>query len=362
MPRTGEAQLHQTDQNRLPCTGYAALAAGEKLAPWEFTRRTPRPRDVLVEISHCGVCHTDLHFARNDFGISVFPLVPGHEIIGRVKAVGTWARKFNVGDTVGIGCMVDSCRDCENCRRDLEQFCVNQATYTYSLPDRQGDGVTYGGYSNLITCHEDFALRVSANQPLAKVAPLLCAGITMYSPLRHWKVGAGQKIAILGLGGLGHMGVKFAAAMGADVTVLSTSLSKEEDARRLGARTFVNTNDQEQLNAVQGAFDLIVDTVPFEHDYNLYLSMLRVRGTMVLVGLPTAPAVVPSPSLVFFGRNLSGSLIGGLSETQEMLDFCAARNITADVETIRLQDINVAFDRMERNDVKYRFVIDMSRR
>ena len=345
---------------RFPSKAYAAMEAGKNLVPWEFTRRSPRPRDVLVEIAYCGVCHTDIHFVDNDLGMSQYPLVPGHEIVGKVTAVGSEVTKFKTGDSVGIGCLVDSCRSCENCQHDLEQYCLNQATYTYGLPDRQGDGLTYGGYSNQITCHEDFCLKVTGTLPLQRVAPLLCAGITTYSPLRHWKITTGHKVAILGLGGLGHMGVKFAAAFGAEVTVLSRSASKEADARKLGAHAFVNTADAEQVKKVQGAFDFILDTVSNEHDHASYLSMLKVRGTMICLGLPTAPAPIPVLNLVFTGRSLSGSLIGGIAETQEMLDFCAAKEIGADVEVIKMSEINKAYERMKRSDVKYRFVVDTS--
>ncbi|RYG47317.1 MAG: NAD(P)-dependent alcohol dehydrogenase [Chitinophagaceae bacterium] len=339
---------------------YASIAASENLVPWDFARRSPRPHDVLIDILYCGVCHTDIHFVRNDFGMSVYPLVPGHEIVGKVSEVGSSVTKFKPGDTVGIGCLVDTCRECENCKNDLEQYCLQGATYTYSTPERQGDGVTYGGYSNKIVCDEDYVLRVADNLPLEKVAPLLCAGITTYSPLRKWKVDAGQKVAILGLGGLGHMGVKFAAAFGAEVTVLSRSASKEEDAKTLGAHKFVVTNDDEQVSKVQGYFDLILDTVSADHDYNFYLSMLKTNGTMVCVGLPNSPAVVPAFNLIFHGRSLAGSLIGGIAETQEMLDFCAANDITSEVEMINIKDINKAYERMEKSDVKYRFVIDIA--
>jgi len=292
--------------------------------------------------------------------MSVYPLIPGHEIVGKVREVGSHVTKFKEGDTVGIGCLVDSCRECDNCKQDLEQYCLNGATYTYSIPERHGDGITYGGYSNQIVCDEDFVLKVDENLPLEKVAPLLCAGITTYSPLRNWNVGKGQKVAILGLGGLGHMGVKLAVALGAEVTVLSTSPSKEEDAKRLGAHNFVFTRDEEQANKVTGSFDFILDTVAADHDYNFYLNMLKTKGVMVCVGLPHAPAEVPGFNLIFHGRSIAGSLIGGIAQTQEMLDFCAANNITADVEVINIKDVNKAYDRIEKSDVKYRFVIDMA--
>ncbi|PWU01963.1 MAG: hydroxyacid dehydrogenase [Bacteroidetes bacterium] len=336
------------------------MGVGENLVPWDFTRRNPRPHDVQVDIKYSGMCHTDLHFIRNDLGFSSYPLVPGHEIVGIVTAVGTDVTKFKVGDTVGIGCLVDSCRECENCKDDLAQYCLNGATYTYGIPDRHGDGITYGGYSNKIVCDEDFVLKVNKDLPLDKVAPLLCAGITTYSPIKKWNIKAGDKVAILGLGGLGHMGVKFAVAFGAEVTVLSTSPSKEADAIKLGAHKFINTKNEEQVKSVQNYFNYILDTVSAEHDYNFYLSMLKTHGSMVCVGLPTVPASVPAANLIFQGRSLSGSLIGGLKETQEMLDFCAENNITSDIELINIKDVNTAFERMEKSDVKYRFVIDMA--
>ena len=360
MPEIIESPLEKSTSTRLPSKAYAAMAVSQNLVPWDFTRRSPRPHDVLVEIKYCGICHTDIHFIRNDFGMSAYPLVPGHEIVGKVTEVGDKVKKFKVGDTVGIGCLVDSCRECDNCKNDLEQYCLNQATYTYSIPERHGDGITYGGYSNQIVCDEDFVLKIGDKLPLEKVAPLLCAGITTYSPLRNWNVKAGQKVAILGLGGLGHMGVKFAAAFGAEVTVLSTSASKENDAKKLGAHKFVLTKRDEDVRSVQGYFDFILDTVAADHEYNFYLSMLKTKGVMVCVGLPNTPAQVPAANLVFHGRSLAGSLIGGLAETQEMLDYCADNNITADVEVIDIKDVNKAFDRIERSDIKYRFVIDMA--
>ncbi len=360
MPETKELQEKQVETNRLPSKGYAAMAASQQLVPFDFSRRSPRPHDVLVDILYCGVCHSDLHFVRNDWGISMYPMVPGHEIVGSVVQIGKDVKKFKVGDTVGIGCLVDSCKECENCKDDLEQYCQKGATFTYSAPERQGDGITFGGYSNQIVCDEDFILKVGENLPLEKVAPLLCAGITTYSPLRQWKIGAGDKVGVVGLGGLGHMAVKFAVSMGTEVTVLSTSVSKEADAKKLGAHKFALTKDEDQLKNLSGYFNFIIDTVSAEHDYNIYLAMLKTKGTMVCVGLPTAPAHVIPANLVFQGRNFAGSLIGGIAETQEMLDYCATHNITADVEVINIRDINTAFERMEKSDVKYRFVIDMS--
>lgn len=355
-----ESVIGQSTSTRLKSKAFAAMGVSENLIPWDFTTRSPRPHDVLVEILYCGICHTDIHFIRNDFGMSVYPLVPGHEIVGKVAQVGTEVKNYKVGDTVGIGCLVDSCRECHNCKNDLEQYCLNGATYTYSAPERFGDGITYGGYSNQIICDEAFVLRVQENLSLEKVAPLLCAGITTYSPMKGANIKKGHKVAIVGLGGLGHMGVKFAVAFGAEVTVLSTSPTKEADAKRLGAHKFVLTKSDEQVSNVQSYFDFILDTVSAEHDYNFYLSMLKTKGVMVCVGLPNIPAQVPAASLIFHGRSLAGSLIGGIAETQEMLDYCAANNITSDVEVINIKDVNKAFERMEKNDVKYRFVIDMA--
>lgn len=343
----------------IPVKGYAVMAASENLIPFDFERRLPKPNDVHIEILYCGVCHSDLHFIRNDWGMSIYPLVPGHEIVGKVLQVGDHVKKFKQGDTVGIGCLVDSCRECGNCKEGLEQYCSGGMVFTYSGYDKDGS-VTYGGYSNQIVADENFVLRVSDKLPLEKVAPLLCAGITTYSPLRHWKIDAGHKVGILGLGGLGHMGVKFAVAFGAEVTVLSTSPNKEQDAKKLGAHKFSVTTDEDQVKKLSNYFDFILDTVSAPHDYNTYLGMLKTNGTMVCVGLPVEPAVVPAANLIFQRRTLAGSLIGGLPETQEMLDFCEAHNITSDVEVINIREINRAFERMEKSDVKYRFVIDMN--
>ena len=361
MSETNELQAvsQPTITSSIAAKGYAAMKTAENLQPFSFSRRSPRPHDVLIDILYCGVCHSDLHFVRNDWGMSIYPLVPGHEIVGKVSATGDHVTKFKTGDLVGIGCMVDSCRECENCKQGIEQYCVNMPTFTYSMPERHGDGITYGGYSNKITCDEDFVVKVSDKLPLEKVAPLLCAGITTYSPLRHWKVGKGHKVGVVGLGGLGHMAIKFAASFGAEVTVLSTSANKEADAKKLGAHKFVLTTDAEQLKTVN-SFDFIINTVSAPHDYNLYLSMLKIDGTMACVGLPPVPAQIPIFTLAFQRRSLAASIIGGIAETQEMLDYCAKHNITSDVEVINIKDINKAFERMERNDVKYRFVIDMA--
>ena len=342
-----------------PAKAYAAMEAAGPLAPWNFERRTPGPHDVQADILYCGICHTDLHFIRNDFGMSIFPLVPGHEIVGKVTAVGNHVKKFKVGDLIGVGCLVDSCRECENCKEGLEQYCPT-GLYTYSGLEKDGKTPTYGGYSNKIVVDENYVLKVSEKLPLERVAPLLCAGITTYSPLRYWKVGPGKKVAVVGLGGLGHMAVKFAVSFGADVTVLSTHPSKEADAKRLGAHGFVVTTNEEEVKKLANRFDFIIDTVSANHDYNMYLSLLKTSGSMVCVGLPSEPAHVPAFTIIFQRRSLAGSLIGGIAETQEMLDYCAEHNIAADIELIDMKDVNKAFDRMEKADVKYRFVIDMS--
>lgn len=344
----------------LPSKGYAAQSALSPLAPWNFERRQPGAHDVLIQIRYCGVCHSDLHFVRNEWGFSLYPMVPGHEIVGVIAAVGDHVKKFKEGDTVGVGCLVDSCRVCDNCNEGLQQYCLNGATYTYSAIEKETGAVTQGGYSNQIVVNEDFVLKVSDKLPLNEVAPLLCAGITTYSPLRRWKIGKGHKVGVVGLGGLGHMAVKFAAAFGAEVTMLSTSASKEADAKKLGAHHFALTTDEEQVKRLAGNFHFILDTVSAPHDYNLYLGMLKTTGSMVCVGLPPTPAEIAIFNLVFQGRTLAGSLIGGIAETQEMLDYCAAHNITCDVEMIDIKDINDAYERMVRSDVKYRFVIDIA--
>ena len=345
----------------MPTTkAYAAQSATAPLAPWSIERRDPKPHDVQLEILYCGVCHSDLHTARNEWGGTMYPNVPGHEIVGRVTKVGDHVKKFKVGDLAGIGCLVDSCRECNNCKDGLEQYCVNGWVGTYNGQEKDGSGYTFGGYSKSILAHEDFVLRISDELPLEGVAPLLCAGITTYSPLKHWKVGKGQKVGVLGLGGLGHMGVKLAVSFGADVTMLSHSPSKEADAGRLGAHHFLLTSDTEKMKAAAGTFDFILNTVSAQHDYNTYLNLLTTSGTMVCVGVPPEPAQVPAFNLIFQRRAIAGSLIGGLPETQEMLDYCAEHNIVSDVEVIAIKDINEAYERMLKGDVKYRFVIDMA--
>ncbi|WP_121808042.1 NAD(P)-dependent alcohol dehydrogenase [Mucilaginibacter kameinonensis] len=339
---------------------YAAQTKDTDLAPWTFDRREVGPHDVQFDILFCGVCHSDLHQIKDEWGGSIFPMVPGHEIVGRVVKVGDHVKKFKVGDLAGTGCLVDSCRVCDNCKDGLEQYCTNGHSQTYNGYEQDHKTPTYGGYSNTIVVHEDFVLRISDKLDLASVAPLLCAGITTYSPLRHWNIGKGHKIAVVGLGGLGHMGVKFGVAFGAEVTVLSTSAKKEEDAKKLGAHHFVVTSDPEQMKAVAGTFDFILDTVSAEHDLNVYLGLLKTNGTHVCVGVPTKPAEIAAFSIIGGRKSLAGSMIGGLPETQEMLDFCAEHNIVSDIELIDMKDIHAAYDRMLKGDVRYRFVIDMA--
>jgi uncharacterized zinc-type alcohol dehydrogenase-like protein len=339
---------------------YAAKNETDKLSPFSFERREVGATDVQFEILFCGVCHSDLHQVRNEWGGTRYPMVPGHEIVGRVTKVGAKVKKFKAGDLAGVGCLVDSCRDCDNCKKGLEQFCRKGPVSTYNSKDKHLGGYTYGGYSNQIVVDEAFVLKISEKLPLAAVAPLLCAGITTYSPLRHWKVGKGHKVAVVGLGGLGHMAVKLAASFGAEVTMLSTSPSKEQDARKLGAHHFVNTRDPEQLKGLTGTFDFILDSVSAPHNYNEYLAMLNTDGVMICVGAPPTPSLINAFSLIGGRKSLAGSLIGGLPETQEMLDYCAAHNIVSDVEIIRMDYIDKAYERMLAGDVKYRFVIDMA--
>jgi uncharacterized zinc-type alcohol dehydrogenase-like protein len=338
---------------------FAAYNATDPLGPFNLDRRDLREHDVQVEILYCGVCHSDIHQVRNEWKNSMYPMVPGHEIVGRVTKVGSAVTKFKEGDLAGIGCLVDSCRSCDKCKKGLEQYCENGSVGTYNGIERDGKTITYGGYSKQIVTDENFVLHVSEKLPIEGVAPLLCAGITTYSPLRHWKVGKGHKVGVLGLGGLGHMAVKFAASFGAEVTMLSTSPKKEEDAKRLGAHKFALTKDPSSLKALSNYFDFIVDTVSAPHDYNIYLGMLNTDGVMICVGAPPEPAQIPAFNLIFQRRSIGGSLIGGLPETQEMLDYCAEHNIVSDVEVIAMKDINEAYERMLNGDVRYRFVIDM---
>jgi uncharacterized zinc-type alcohol dehydrogenase-like protein len=342
---------------------YAASSATSGLGPATIRRRSPGARDVQMEVMFCGVCHSDLHQVRGEWQNTmptVYPCTPGHEIVGRVAKAGSDVRRFKEGDLAAVGCLVDSCRKCPACREGLEQFCEGPATFTYNAPDPHLGGVTYGGYSESIVVDQDFVLRVPDGLDPAGTAPLLCAGITTYSPLRHWNVGKGQKVGVVGLGGLGHMAVKLANAFGARVVVLTTSPGKAEDAVRLGAHDVVVTRDPAALQKEAGSFDFILDTVSAPHALNAYLELLKRDGTLTMVGAPETPMPLGVISLLFKRRRLAGSLIGGIRETQEMLDFCAEHGIVCDVEVIPIQKINEAYDRLDRSDVKYRFVIDMA--
>ncbi|MFC6999117.1 NAD(P)-dependent alcohol dehydrogenase [Rufibacter roseus] len=344
----------------LETKGYAAFDANTPLAPYNFERRDVGPHDVLIQIHFCGVCHSDLHTAKGEWGGAMYPVVPGHEIVGRILKVGEHVQKFKEGEMAGVGCMVDSCQTCPSCNEGLEQYCVQGFTGTYNSPEKGMDTPTYGGYSNQIVVNENYVLKIREDQDLARVAPLLCAGITTYSPLRHWKVSEGHKVAVVGLGGLGHMAVKLAASMGAEVTVLSTSPSKEADAQSLGAHKFVVTKDENALKQVRGSFDFIINTVSAKVSLDMYASLLKRDGTMILLGVPPEAPQLHAGTLIFGRRSIAGSLIGGIAETQEMLDYCAEHNILSDVEVISMSQINNAYDRMLAGDVKYRFVIDMS--
>jgi alcohol dehydrogenase (NADP+) len=341
---------------------YSAASATSPLAPTTIPRRDPTEHDVQIEILFCGICHSDVHHVRNEWGAfvpTVYPIVPGHEIIGRVTKVGSAVTKYRPGDLAGVGCMVDSDGSCPECKAGLEQFCPN-LTLTYNSPDTYSGGVTYGGYSESIVVDEGFVLRVPSNLDLAGAAPLLCAGITTYSPMRHWQVTKGQKVGVVGLGGLGHMGVKFAHALEAQVVVFTTSPSKKEDALRLGADEVVLSRNTDEVQKRAGSFDFILDAVSADHDINAYINLLRRDGNIILVGAPPKPLAVSAFGLIMRRRTLSGSNIGGIAETQEMLDFCGAHNITADVEVIRIQKVNEAYERLLKSDVKYRFSIDMA--
>ena len=339
---------------------YAAQNTTTPLAPFSFERRDLGNDDVQIEILYCGVCHSDLHTVRGDWGSATYPCVPGHEIVGRVVKVGKDVNNFKEGDTVGVGCMVDSCRTCANCKDNLEQFCEKGATFTYNSPDKHTGGITYGGYSESIVVDKEFVLKIPKNLDLAATAPLLCAGITTYSPLRHHNVTKGQKVGVVGLGGLGHMGVKLAKAIGAYVVVFTTSPNKVEDALRLGADEVVNSKNADEMQKHLNSFHFILDTVSAKHDINAYLLLLRRDGNLTQVGIPSEPLLLSVSSLIFGRRSMSGSLIGGIKETQEMLDFCGKHNVTADIELIPIQNINEAYDRLVKSDVKYRFVIDMA--
>lgn len=342
------------------CIGYAAQTAEARLAPFSFQRRDPGPTDVEIEILYCGVCHSDLHQARDEWHNTLYPCVPGHEIVGRVTRIGSEVSTFKPGDLAGVGCMVDSCRECASCKEGLEQYCEPGFVATYNGPEKQTGGHTFGGYSSHVVVDRHFVLRIPDGLDLAGVAPLLCAGITTYSPLRHWKVGPGSRVGIVGLGGLGHMGVKIARAMGAHVVLFTTSPGKEADAKRLGAAEVVISKDAEAMAAQGESFDFILDTVAAQHDINAYLGLLKRDATLVQVGAPEKPLDVNVFSVIWRRRNFAGSLIGGIAETQEMLDFCGTHGLTADIEMIPIDQIETAYGRMLKSDVKYRFVIDMA--
>lgn len=340
--------------------GYAAQHREAQLAPFKFERRALRPNDVAMQILYCGVCHSDLHQARDDWGFSRYPIVPGHEIVGRVTEVGSQVTRYKVGDAVAVGCMVDSCQQCDQCRKGEEQLCRENNTQTYNSLDRITREPTYGGYSKHLVVREEFVLRVPDGLDLAKAAPLLCAGITTYSPLRTWNAGPGSRVAVIGLGGLGHMAVKLAAGLGADVTVLSRTPDKLDDARALGADKLLVSSDAKAMAAARSSFDLIIDTVPVRHDVSPYMSLLDVDGTLVIVGQVGPIDEQLTVPFILGRRRLAGSPIGGIAQTQEMLDFCAKKNILPECEMIRMDQINEAFERMQRSDVRYRFVIDMA--
>lgn len=341
-------------------SAYATQNAQAPVAPFTIERREPGPRDVAMDILFCGICHSDLHQARNEWGNSIYPMVPGHEIVGRVTSVGKEVTRFKKGDMAGIGCMVDSCGHCDFCKRELQQFCVNGAAMTYNGTEMDRQTPTYGGYSSSVVVTEKFALKIPEGLDPAGAAPLLCAGITTYSPLRLWNCKKGDRVGVMGLGGLGHMAVKLASSMGAEVTMLSTSRAKEADARRLGATSFELTKDPATFTKLAGRFDLLIDTISAPHDYNAYLGLLRPLGTMILVGAPPEPSPFVAFALIMGSKRLVGSAIGGIAETQEMLDYCAAHNIVSDIEVIPVDKVNEAYERMTRGDVRYRFVIDMA--
>ena len=338
---------------------YAAYSDSEALKPFDFDRRETGSKDVKIDILYCGVCHSDIHMAHNDWGMSTYPVVPGHEIIGRVIEVGAEVSKFKAGNLVGVGCMVDSCRTCPACEGHDEQHCYEGMVMTYGSPDPISGGMTHGGYSDKIVVDQDFVLSVSEKLDVKAVAPLLCAGITTYSPLKQWNVKAGDKVGVIGLGGLGHMGIKLAVAMGAEVVMITTSESKATDAKRLGAHSVLISKDAEAMEAQAGTFDFLLNTVPVAHDINPYIALLKYKSTMAIVGAIAPLPELDGPGLVMGGKRVVGSLIGGIKETQEMLDFCAEHNIVSDVEMIDMQEINEAYDRIVKADVKYRFVIDM---
>ena len=347
--------------NTTQVKAFGTEAAEADLKELNINRREVTEKDIEIEILYCGVCHSDLHTARNDWGFTSYPAVPGHEIVGKITKVGNNVTKFKVGDLAAVGCLVDSCRTCSSCAQDLEQYCLNGWVGTYNGADKHLGGMTYGGYSEKVVVDEHFVLKVPSNLDLAAVAPLLCAGITTWSPLRHWKVTKGSKVAVVGLGGLGHMAIKLAKGLGAEVTLFSRTPDKEKDALDLGADAVVISTDENQMNSVSGTFDLIIDTVPYVHDVNPYVATLNLSGTLVLVGyLGGLEPILNTVPMIMGRKSIAGSLIGGIAETQEMLDFCGKHNIVSDIEIIKMQEINEAYERMIKSDVKYRFVIDMS--
>jgi uncharacterized zinc-type alcohol dehydrogenase-like protein len=346
--------------NTKEVSAFGTEGAEAPLKQMNIKRREVLPHDVEMEILYCGICHSDLHQIKDDFGGTMFPIVPGHEIVGRVTSIGIHVSKFKVGDLAGVGCIVDSCGRCEYCETDLQQFCDEGVTYSFNSVDKHLGGATFGGFSQSYVCDENYVVKMPAFENMAAAAPLLCAGITVYSPLKHWQAGPGKKVGILGIGGLGHVAIKIAKAMGAEVIVFTTSASKVVDAKRLGADEAVLSSDPEQMSKYNRSLHFIIDTVSAKHDVNIYLNLLRHDGSVVLVGLPPEPLEVGAFSVVVGRRSLSGSNIGGIQETQEMLDFCAKHNITADIELINIQEVNEAFERLEKGDVKYRFVIDMA--
>ncbi len=344
----------------LPTKSYAALSSTERLVPYAFDRRDPRPSDVVIEILYCGVCHSDLHQVRNEWGGAMYPMVPGHEIVGKVTRVGESVKKFKPGDLAGVGVLVDSCRVCDSCQKSLENYCSEGMTETYNSYERDGKALTQGGYSTQIVTDENYVFRISPSLDIKAVAPLLCAGITTYSPLRYLGVKPGMKVGVIGLGGLGHMGLKFAVSMGAEVALISSSPGKEADARKFGAQHFVLSTDKKYMNKFSNYFDVLLNTVSANHEYGTYLRLLGLNGTMVIVGLPPKSSPLDSFALLKNRRSILGSGIGGIKETQEMLDYCAEKNIVSDVEVIPIQQINEAYERMLKSEVRYRFVIDMN--
>jgi uncharacterized zinc-type alcohol dehydrogenase-like protein len=341
--------------------GIAAFSAKEPLGPFSFTRRDPKDHDVVIDIKFCGICHSDIHTVRSEWGAANYPVVPGHEIAGVVSAIGAKVKNYKIGDHVGVGCFVDSCRECAHCKQDLEQYCLVGMNGTYNSFEKDKVTPTQGGYSNVIVVDENYVLRIPDALPLDKAAPLLCAGITLYSPLTHWKAGPGKKVAIMGLGGLGHVGVKIARALGAEVTVLSHSDKKREDALKMGAHHFVSTHDKKVFKDLAGTFDLIINTISADVDMGSYFGLLKLDGALVVVGLPEKPLLIHPFPLVLMRRSYAGSLIGSIKETQEMLDFCAQHEITPEIEVINPDQVNVAYDRVTKSDVRYRFVIDMEK-